>query len=350
MRTLLALVLGAGFLAACGGGGGSGATPAPAAPLLTINASNQNAVGSASMRGTSAMLGAGSGVNAGPASAPPAHAATLSFGSGAGSIRSVAAVIARALADSGTRRVALAAASGAPTARAMALQSFDLACSTGSVRVSAVDADNNSDLSVGDTMTLTFNQCGELEGTATGAISITMTSLSFVSNLLSFGGSMSIQQFAVTDGTHTATLNGAVAMSFAQTSATATLVTMNVAATGLNAVITGGSSDTISYDPGFAISVTSTLVNGIDNTSATISGGLSASSLGRRIMLETPVALQQLSTEDFPHTGTLRAVGNASALRMTALSASTVRIELDANLDGTYEASSDVAWTTLLPG
>jgi hypothetical protein len=297
------------------------------------------------------MLGAGNGVNAGPASAPPAHAASLGFGSGAGSIQSVASLIARVVADGGTRRVALSQASAAPSARAMAIAPFDLPCSSGSVRVSIVDADNDSDLSLGDTMTLTFNQCADLGGTATGAISITVTSLSVVSNLLSFGGSMSMQQFTVTDGTRSATLNGAVAMGFAQTSATVVRVTMNVGSAGFNAVVSGGgSSDTISYEPGFAVSDTATDLNGTGSSTLTVSGTFSATSLGGRVTLETPVALQQLSTEDFPHAGALRAVGNASALRMTALSASTLRVELDANLDGSYEASRDVAWTTLLPG
>ena len=76
---------------------------------------------------------------------------------------------------------------------------------------------------------------------------------------------------------------------------------------------------------------------------------LSASTIGGRVQLDTPTPIQELVADAYPRAGVLRVTGQGSALRLTALNATTVRVELDANQDGSYEATKDVAWSELLP-
>ena len=354
MRTILAMVLGGSLLAGCGGGGGSSGGTAPPAQLLTINAGNQDAVGRASVRAATGLLGAG-GAAASPTSASSRYAAAVGTTRHAAPIGSLASLVASVLVElNNTRRGALADGRTPLSVRALTIAPITTACDFGgSLTISVADADNNFDLSIGDTMTLTFNSC-KVTATdiATGAMAITMSNISFASNLLSFAGSMSMMQFSVNDGTRSATLNGGVVMSFAQRSSTVIDVGLTVTAAGMSAAVAGGgNADTITFEPGFALSDTATdVVGGVGYSTATISGSFSAASLGGRLTLETPTPLLAMDNEDFPRSGALRAVGNSSALRLTALSASTVRVELDANLDGSYEASKDVPWGTLLPG
>jgi hypothetical protein len=356
MRTVLAMILGGSLLAGCGGGGGSsGGSAPPPATLLAINAGNQDAVGRASVRASTAMLGAGGGATA------TANNASLRYAAGVGSVHraaplgSLASVVAGVLMDlNNTRRGVLAEGRTPLTMRSLAVAPITSQCDFGgSLTISVGDTNNDQDLSVGETMTLTFNQCYvTATDFATGAMAITMSSISLSNNLIAFGGAMSINQFSVSDGTRSATLNGGVTLSFAMRSTTVTDITMSVTGAGMSATVAGGgSSDTVTFEPGFAMTDTATsVVGGIGHDSATISGSFSATSLAGRVTLETPTPLVQMDNEDFPRSGALRVVGNGSAMRMTVIDASTVQVELDANLDGTYEASKNVPWTTLLPG
>ena len=354
MRTVLAMILGGSLFVGCGGGGGSsGTAPAPA-QLLAINAGNQDAVGRASARAATALVGAGS-ATASPNSASPRVAPAAVIGRHAAPIGSLASLVAGVLVDlNNTRRGALAEGRTPLSVRALTIAPITSGCDFGgTLTVSVADADNNFDLSIGDTMTLTFNACKATStDVASGAIAITMSNISFASNLLSFAGSMSMTQFTVNDATRSATLNGGMTMTFAQRSSTVIDIGLAVTAAGMTAAVAGGgNSDTVTFEPGFALSDTATeVVGGISYDTATISGTFSAVSLGGRVTLQTPTPLLQMENESFPRSGALRAVGNGSALRLTALDAANVHVELDANLDGTYEASKDVPWGTLLPG
>jgi hypothetical protein len=54
-------------------------------------------------------------------------------------------------------------------------------------------------------------------------------------------------------------------------------------------------------------------------------------------------------SDDYPSSGVMVITGAAnSQLKLTALSNTQVRQELDANGDGTYESSTTVNWNTLL--
>lgn len=358
MRTMLAVLLSSGFLAACGGGGGSpGGT---AAPLLVINASNQQAVGRATAMASTALVGAGGGVSTGAATDGNASALSVSGTATSRpgtSIASMAMYLAHSLSDAtDAKRTTLAAGRSGGSARTLTVAPSTTACSvSGTLTISLVDADNSGTATVGDTMTLTFDHCHETATESiTGAMSITLGSVNVVSGRLNFNGTLAMQALTVTDGTRTSALNGSLSMAYNEASATQTQIVMTVGSSGLAASVSGGGmSDAVSFDAGFVLNVTDTLAatpSDVDTTTATLNGSFSTTAIGGRVQLATSVPLLQLASENYPRAGVMRAVGSGSALRMTVLDATTVRLELDANLDGTYEASADLPWAMLLPG
>ena len=360
MRSIAGLVICSGFLASCGGGGGDAGGP-PQVQLLAINSSNQQAVGRATATAMTSLVGAGGGIAGSSSTTGTASAMALptaTSGYRGGSLNSLAMLMVRSA--TGTidgRRSALSARVSGGAARAQTVGSLQTQCSvSGSVTLSVSDADNSGTPSVGDTMTLTFSQCRE---TATdsldGAMAIKLTQLSIVNDAVaSLAGTLSMQHLSATDGVRTALLDGSLSMAFSQLSASEGRTQLTVGSSGLGASVSGGGvSDAVSFEPGFALDMTetmSTTIGGVDTSTATLTGGFSATSIAGRVVLETSVPVLQWATEAYPRSGTVRVVGNASALRLQALSATTVRIELDGNLDGTYELSTDLPWTTLLPG
>jgi hypothetical protein len=359
MRVVLAVLFSSGLLAACGGGGSSDAG-GKAAPLLVINTSNQQAVGRATATASAALVGAGGGVSGANAADGGASALSVSRTSSAlpgGSLGAVAMYLGRALDNStGGQRSVLAASRAGGSARALAVAPQTELCTlSGSVTVGLVDADNSGSATLGDTLTLTFNHCEE---TATesvnGVMSITFSQVNMPSGLLSFTGTLAMQSLTVVDGTRTSLLNGGLTMAFVQMSTTMTQVGMVVGNSGLSTSVTGpGVSESIAFDAGFALEIneqTATTVGDVSSATAKLTGTFNATSIGGRVQISTPTPLLQLATDSYPRAGALKVLGNASALRLTALDATTARIELDANLDGTYESSTDLPWTTLLPG
>jgi hypothetical protein len=351
MRRLIATVLGSSMLVSACGGGGGGNSPPPVGTPLTITVANQDGVARATAAAAASLLGAGSGATA--SDRPSAAVAGMGAAQRASlrdAARRAAALVGGA---DGPARKRLAAAGAV---RPLAIDPLTEPCAvSGSLTLSFVDADNNGLASVGDTMTLTYSQCRDTAtDLAQGSISITFSRIELVNGLVRFAGSMSIPQFTLTEGTRGASLAGGLTMTYTEDSLTQSRLTLVVGGNGLTAGVTGaGLNETIGYESEFSLSETDTLnatTGELVFATATVGGGFSASSIGGRVVIEPVAPIVQYATEAYPRSGTLRVVGNASALRLTALDATTTRIELDANLDGTYEVSKDVAWVVLLPG
>jgi len=86
----------------------------------------------------------------------------------------------------------------------------------------------------------------------------------------------------------------------------------------------------------------------VTQTEVTLNGSFTASSIGGRVQVTTMQPLRQLGTDIYPSSGQVVVTGSASThLRVTALNATQVQLELDANGDGTYEGSGVFAWGTL---
>jgi len=126
------------------------------------------------------------------------------------------------------------------------------------------------------------------------------------------------------------------------------VTTLSVGSGGLTAsTASSGYNDSVSFASGFAI-LTDEATSGA-STSVSLSGTMSAQSLGGSITISTPQPLVQLSTDNYPSAGQVIVTGaTGSAVRATVLDNTQVRVELDANGDGTYESTATVAWTTLI--
>lgn len=358
MRTILTILISSSVLAACGGGGGS--PGGSATPLLVINDSNSQSVGSATVSASTTMLGVGGGVSGANSTDGTASAKSVvpsAVGLPGNSVAGMALFLGHSLANfDGGQRSALSASRAGGTSRTAAIAPITQACGfSGSFTLSLVDADNSGTLTAGDSMTLSFSQCKDsANDSMNGSMTITLGSASVNSGLVSFTGSMSLNALSVVEGSRTATINGGLGLSFNNVSATQTQMTFTVGSSGLGAtMVASGKNDAVSFDPGFAVSVTeteSTTPGGVSTATATISGSFSTTAIGGRVQVATPTALQQWSSENYPRAGVVRVTGNSSALRLTVLDATNVRLELDANLDGTYESTKTVPWSTLLPG
>jgi hypothetical protein len=353
MRTLMAAIVVSTLLVACGGGGDSGGSAAPPAASLSITSANQDAVARASAVTSTALLGGGSNVSATGGSSPQSVQGSIAARSG-GSITALALHAARMLIDpKGGRRHRLSADT-AQAVRTLAIAPPPTPCKlSGFVTTAFTDTDNSGSTSAGDTLTFTFDECRETaSGTTGGVIELRLGSVTDLGNgLASFAGTLTMNQVKDTAGARVTTLNGSFGMTYLDHTATEAQITLTVGSGGLTASVQGGGlSDSVSLELGFKLDETDTIVpGGVDFSSASLSGGLSATSIGGRVQLEQVVPLLQQANEAYPRAGTLRVVGSGSALRLQALNATTARIDLDTNLDGTYESSKDVPWTTLLP-
>lgn len=233
-----------------------------------------------------------------------------------------------------------------------AVQSETMACSFGgTVTASVTDADNNGVVSAGDSVTIAGNNCIEPEGTLTGSLSFAVNNLTgtFGSSSYSASMTMNFNGFSVTSSQFSANANGAL--------------TVSITANGMN---TGGltvSATSLSVAGTYAgvtrsrtlsnYSATSTRSPNLTygyTTSYTMSGTLTSSALSSQaISFTTSTPFVSRPSDYYPSSGVMVITGAAnSKVKLTALSATQVKQELDANGDDIYEASTTVAWNTLM--
>ena len=96
--------------------------------------------------------------------------------------------------------------------------------------------------------------------------------------------------------------------------------------------------------------LTVTAIDGtVSQTQVTLNGAFTAASIGGRIQVATVQPVTQLGNDAYPSSGQIVVTGAAGThLRVTALDATRVQLELDANGDGTYEASVVLPWSSIV--
>jgi hypothetical protein len=318
------------LLSACGGG--DSATPPDDTQSVAISSSNQSAVARATINaGLSVASTQGSvGVASPTGVLSRAHALDV--------------VVKRALSATTIARKGIAGAN----AHATAASSQTTACGvSGSFTSTFDDRDGNGMLSSGDVLTATFSQCQETPSLAisSGTVVITLTANP---DGMVFDANGTFQDVVVADNGVSSTLSGAAAVQETDGD-TLSGVQFTVGTGGLTVVVASTNyNDTIAFDPGMVIETSE--VGGNSVVSSTMSGSFTASSIGGRVTIATPVALMQKLSDAYPSSGEVRATGaSGSTLLATVLSDTQVQLQLDANGDGTYDSTTTVAWSTLVP-
>jgi len=344
-RFLIAAVMGAIGLTGCGGGGGSDggvSTPSASLPTVTITAANQASV-------TRATIDGGQAFGQSQPFAATGGTAAQAIGSAPMALRTgvLQSVVHRGLlAAFGSRHDTSIASATRPTATS---SSTDPCSVSGSITTTVSDADNSQSVSSGDTLTLTFNQCRESSADVVSGgmiFAIGSVSSALASNV-QFSGSLAFVQLSASSGTRLSNIQGSVGVA-AAISSTSFQIALTVGADALTVTSSApGYLDTIVYEPGMQLVVTATQ-GVVAQSDVTLNGSFTASSIGGRILVATVLPLRQLGTEINPSSGQVIVTGAAGThLRVTALSATSVQLELDANGDGTYERSGVFAWDTI---
>lgn len=327
--TFILAAIAAAALSACGGDGGDSSMPPPS-QQAAITSANQDSVAHASVI-------AGLSITD-----------VQSASSGGGNLATASSAMGRLnalFAGGGARR--FVASARAPSARPSAVTTDTQPCAFGGTVTSAFDdRDGNNLLSAGDVITVTFTQCSDASGSSVdGTMTITTTS---VTSDTQFAATVAVSHLTAADGTLTAALDGGLSLTEVD-SETQSHTTLTVGSSGLTAAITSSTyDDTITYAQGFNVDETDDSVNA--SSTASIAGTISATSLGGSVTLATPTPIVAFFEDDFASSGQHAVTGaNGSKLLLTIVDDTQVREQLDANGDGSYEADTTVAWTSLVP-
>lgn len=323
-RSPLALLLSpAVLLGACGGGSDGGPLPVDFATITTDNApAVAAAVVSSAFRGDGLgdfawLMAAGDPVTSG-------QTAVLTKSGGA-------AVLAKGVLEQSR---AVLQAPIAPTTSP---------CAVGGTIELSGDIATTQTLTAGDTITFVFTECDDGVSIVSGTFSMTITSFAgdFVGGSFAFGVDATVEAFSISvGGEAAASLDGEVSMSLDVTSAPSLVLT--VESTSLSI---GDAAATHTFE-NYSLIETSDSVTGA--YTVLVSGRLSSSSFEGVVDFETTAAFE--SADGGPaFAGSLEISGEGGAsITVTFLDATSVRLEVDEDNDGTVDAVIDTTRDALV--
>lgn len=319
-----ALVVASAVLCACGGGGGGDPSPTPPPGDIDLSAANRDAV----VRSASVALLGGLIV----------EASGLTGSSGP---------------------VASARASALRSLRRLPAGPIDLSgpCDvSGSVTATLDDRDNSLSVTPGDVLTADFVACrdagtgqvvdGRMVATYTQAISAPLT----------VGANVVLTGFRSVSGpsSRSTTYQGDFALSYVEQNASTSTTQITVGQTLAAQLVHPLYQDTVTFQPGYRVSLYYDLATppGAGSGGRTIIEALgrvaSVAAGGVFQVWSQPPGLDFWDVEPYPRSGQVALQGRNGLIVLNVLSASTVRIELDANGDAVPETTQDVAWDWLV--
>lgn len=340
MKSTLSVLVAAStlaFLTACGGSGDDDRQVIPPGSALAVTSTNQTSVARASVN-WALSVGMAQGALSGGGFASPQDA---------GRSHAMSTVIRRALETAGRKTVASVGAHPAAVS-----SSQDNCPAGGAITTTFDDKDGNQQVTAGDVITATFAQCREsATNIVNGAVAITIVSTPVVTATTSqLVVNADFQTLGFAEDGVSYVVNGLVAISENDDDTTSlSHYTMNIGASGFQVgVASTAYNDTVTFGMGAVVST----IMAYDGSSASIAmaGTMSSTSLGGAVTVATLASLTGAANDPYPSAGQLLITGASdSKLRLTVIDDTQVRLELDADGDGTYETTSVVPWSTLVP-
>jgi hypothetical protein len=212
----------------------------------------------------------------------------------------------------------------------------------GSMNISLNDANNNNEPDAGDSVSLSFDNC---------AISYSERisgSMSFVINSISDGNysaadiSINLDNFSVVSGNTAATAEGDMRLSVQEFSNRSSFYFISNSLRSTSTV--SGVANAVRVT-NFSMTVTDAYTAADE---VTYQGTLTLSSFSNQSVVVSTISPWLIGYgAAYPHAGQMILTGQAGAkIRITAVSSTNVRLELDASGDGVYENSKVVTWAS----
>jgi hypothetical protein len=358
VHTIGATALAAALLAGCGGGGSGGAPAAPPAPTasVVITSSNQDLVARAAANAVLSSSATAAVTPSANADRVQTASSTPSGLAGARSLSTLLLGLTRGTLLDRTSGKTSAAAPSDDAVRAQAILSRTENCAVGGTATFALDdRDGNNQASAGDVLSVTFSQCRTsatemVNGGLTASFTIVQQAPA-----LSMTASITYSQLTATSSEGSFAINGSFDFTLTRQGSVDT-AQLSIGGNGLAAAVaTPSYSDTVTLLAGYSVTATydsaalppGSSVAGLSTLA--VNGAISAASLGGTIVLSTPLPIRQYDVDPYPREGQVQVRGaNNGLLVLTVLSTTTVRVQLDANNDGTFEATKDVPWGDLI--
>lgn len=333
-------------VAGCGGGGGGGEAPPPPTQV-TITAANQEIVATTTANvfvgfsGSTAVIAAKDG-------SPDLKPQTAG-------VQSAGAL----LAGSAKRALLTAAGKGGGPRVLQATSSATQNCPTsGTVTSTVDDNDNNGVLSAGDRVTLVYAQCRDGPDVLNGSVSMTFTRVIDSPTMAELSAGMTFGALTASIGDDSSSMNGTVSIAMTMTSTVVTAI-ITVESGGLTSVVLSVApaySETLTMAAGLIFREIDDATLGLPGSvnpgmaSMWVDGTVSSSRLGgESITIATVTPMQAYFVNAYPHAGqTVVSGASGTKLRMTAIDSMSVRLELDANGDGTYETTTIKPWSDIM--
>lgn len=219
------------------------------------------------------------------------------------------------------------------------------ACNGGGTLTATInDQNGNEEADPGDSVVIVASNCVLAGYTVNGTIRLLFDSVTGVFGEAPYSArlTMTAENFNVATAAGNSTGNGHAEVEIAASSADSGSISIST-----NDFKTVGSSQTTRTLSNFSVRATTARIGNTSTVSTTLNGGVTSTALdSKSVTVSTVRPLLTVLPDIYPRSGQLIVAGAAnSKARLTVQSSTTVLIELDADGDGSYEASTSRRWS-----